>query len=298
MSTEEVLMRLRKEAEDLKAKIKAARSAVHDTTLSDVARDLAPITDPGLKVRNTFYGHLAIVVSLHWCADSRFLVSASQDAKLLVWDTYTSDKQNAFTMNSPWVMTCGYSPSGNFVACGGLENIVSIYNVREKQGRPRDLGHHTGYVSCVRFLNDQTLLTASGDHTCALWDLNTGAVKTQFQGHENDVMFVDIHPSNDNVFVSGSCDQSVKLWDVRTGKNTQTLTGNTADVNCAIFFSKSGRVMFACDEADAIAVHDTLKGNFIGYLEGHRSHPTCLGVPKDGGVLASCAWDNTLKLWN
>lgn len=27
-------------------------------------------------------------------------------------------------------MTCAYAPSGNFVACGGLDNICSIYNLK------------------------------------------------------------------------------------------------------------------------------------------------------------------------
>ena len=31
-------------------------------------------------------------------------------------------------------MTCAYAPSGNFVACGGLDNICSIYNLKTREG--------------------------------------------------------------------------------------------------------------------------------------------------------------------
>ena len=34
---------------------------------------------------------------------------------------------HAIPLRSSWVMTCAYAPSGNFVACGGLDNICSIY---------------------------------------------------------------------------------------------------------------------------------------------------------------------------
>lgn len=54
------------------------------------------------------------------------LVSASQDGKLIVWDGYTTNKVHAIPLRSSWVMTCAYAPSGNYVACGGLDNICSV----------------------------------------------------------------------------------------------------------------------------------------------------------------------------
>lgn len=59
---------------------------------------------------------------------SRNLVSASQDGKLIVWDGYTTNKVHAIPLRSSWVMTCAYAPSGNYVACGGLDNICSVSN--------------------------------------------------------------------------------------------------------------------------------------------------------------------------
>lgn len=44
-------------------------------------------------------------------------------------------------------MTCAYAPSGNYVACGGLDNICSIYNLKTREGNvrvSRELAGHTG----------------------------------------------------------------------------------------------------------------------------------------------------------
>jgi guanine nucleotide-binding protein G(I)/G(S)/G(T) subunit beta-1 len=68
-------------------------------------------------------------------------------------------------------MTCAYSQSGAFVACGGLDNNCSIYNLRSRDipiRVCRELGAHTGYLSCCRFLNDRKIVTSSGDMTCIL----------------------------------------------------------------------------------------------------------------------------------
>lgn len=54
---------------------------------------------------------------------------------------------HAIPLRSSWVMTCAYAPSGNFVACGGLDNICSIYSLKTREGNvrvSRELPGHTG----------------------------------------------------------------------------------------------------------------------------------------------------------
>ena len=35
---------------------------------------------------------MAKIYAMHWASDSRNLVSASQDGKLIVWDSYSTNK--------------------------------------------------------------------------------------------------------------------------------------------------------------------------------------------------------------
>ena len=112
----------------------------------------------GMKPRRNLKGHLAKIYAMHWSTDRRHLVSASQDGKLIIWDAYTTNKVHAIPLRSSWVMTCAYAPSGNFVACGGLDNICSIYNLSSRDGPTRvarELSGHSGYLSCCRFVNDR-----------------------------------------------------------------------------------------------------------------------------------------------
>lgn len=166
-------------------------------------------------------------------------MSASQDGKLIIWDAYTTNKVHAIPLRSSWVMTCAYAPSGNYVACGGLDNICSVYNLSSREGPTRvarELSGHSGYLSCCRFINDRRILTSSGDMTCMLWDVETGSKVTEFADHLGDVMSISINPTNQNVFVSGACDAFAKLWDIRTGKAVQTFAGHESDINAVQFF--------------------------------------------------------------
>ena len=149
-------------------------------------------------------------------------------------------------------MTCAYAPSGNYVACGGLDNICSIYNLSSREGPTRvarELSGHSGYLSCCRFINDRRIITSSGDMTCMLWDIDSGSKITEFADHLGDVMSISINPTNQNVFVSGACDTFAKLWDIRTGKAVQTFSGHESDINAIQFFPDGNAFGTGSDDA-------------------------------------------------
>ncbi|CAO3622743.1 unnamed protein product [Cunninghamella blakesleeana] len=241
----------RREAEALKERIKQRKEALADSTLQEMAKEIRLLPRIVMKARRTLKGHLAKIYSLHWAQDKRHIVSASQDGKLIVWDAYSSNKVHAIPLRSSWVMTCAYSPSGNFVACGGLDNICSIYGLKTRDGpmRPtRELSAHTGYLSCCRFINDRQILTASGDMSCMLWDIDAGVKTEEFLDHTGDVMSLSLGP-NPNVFVTGACDATAKVWDIRTRKCVQTFVGHESDINAVQFFPNGNAFATGSDDA-------------------------------------------------
>jgi guanine nucleotide-binding protein G(I)/G(S)/G(T) subunit beta-1 len=205
-----------------------------------------------MKTKRTLKGHLAKIYAMHWSTDRRHLVSASQDGKLIIWDAYTTNKVHAIPLRSSWVMTCAYSPSGNYVACGGLDNICSIYNLSAREGPTRvarELSGHSGYLSCCRFINDRRILTSSGDMTCVLWDVETGAKLHEFADHLGDVMSLSINPLDNNQFVSGACDAFAKLWDIRQQRCIQTFAAHDSDINAIQYFPNGNAFGTGSDDA-------------------------------------------------
>merc|ERR1740123_2189981 len=57
----------------------------------------------------------------------------------------------------------------------------------------RELAQHEGYLSCCRFIDDNEIITSSGDSTCILWDVETKTPKITFSDHTGDVMSVSIY---------------------------------------------------------------------------------------------------------
>jgi len=242
---------LRHEVEQLQSSIKEKRNLVNDAKLTESTSSMNQVGRIVMRTRRTLRGHLAKIYAMHWAFDSRNLVSASQDGKLIVWDSYSTNKVHAIPLRSSWVMTCAYAPSGAFVACGGLDNVCSIYSLRPREGNvrvSRELPGHTGYLSCCRFIDDNKIVTSSGDMTCAMWDVETGQQEAVFNGHSGDVMSLSLSPDL-RTFVSGACDASAKLWDIREGCCKQTFTGHESDINAVTFFPNGQAFATGSDDA-------------------------------------------------
>lgn len=145
------LATLMKEAETLKSKLDEERQKLNDVTcklsptsnlnrenyiyyliqfsVSSAADRLENISYLNIKPRRVLKGHSAKVLCSDWSPDKRHIVSSSQDGKLIIWDAFTTNKEHAVTMPTTWVMACAYAPSGNFFACGGLDNKVTVYPI-------------------------------------------------------------------------------------------------------------------------------------------------------------------------
>jgi len=246
--------------EAIKEEIEAKKKALADIEdLSEKNSAAKPMDKLGMKNRKVLKGHFAKVYSIHWCDNEgekgKECVSASQDGKLIVWNAMTTNKVHAIPLRSSWVMTCAFSPVGNKVACGGLDNVCSIYNLDSKE-QPikvqRELSAHTGYLSCCRFVGTQgeKMLTSSGDMTCMLWDTETGSVEKTYSAHNGDVMSISVYTStNPQIFTTGGCDALAMVWDVRDQDSVRTFVGHESDVNAVTSFPDGNAFMTGSDDA-------------------------------------------------
>lgn len=143
----------------LKAELESLRGGKADRDEGTSLGNAAGIQKMAIKNRRVLKGHFAKIYAMHWCDHEgeigKQLVSASQDGKLIVWNAQSTNKVHAIPLRSSWVMTCAFSQTGGKVACGGLDNICSIYNLNDKTqpikvssaSRPCHVGGGDGYGS-------------------------------------------------------------------------------------------------------------------------------------------------------
>ncbi|KAF7267940.1 guanine nucleotide-binding protein subunit beta-2 [Rhynchophorus ferrugineus] len=334
---------LRKELEELYKNLQELQQKCADTNLTSACETVEDLPKVKLITRKMMKGHLNKVNSVHYSGDSRHCVTGSLDGKLIIWDTYTGNKVQIIPLRSAWVMSVAFAPSGNFVACGGMDNMCTVYDLNNRDASgvakmARELAGYDGFLSSCRFLDDKTIITGSGDMKICQWDLETGRKISDFIAHNGDVVSISLAPDG-NTFVTGSVDKTCRFWDIRDSKPKQTFFGHTADVNSVCFhpsghafatgsedksarmfdlradqqiaqykppansgftscaLSLSGRILFCGSDDNNIHMWDTLKTNHNGVLSGHDNRVTSISVATNGIALASCSWDQNVRVW-
>ncbi|KAF3830538.1 hypothetical protein GH733_004357 [Mirounga leonina] len=93
-------------------------------------------------------------------------------------------------------------------------------------------------------------MTASGDGTCALWDVESGQLLQSFHGHGADVLCLDLAPSETgNTFVSGGCDKKAMVWDMRSGQCVQAFETHESDINSVRYYPSGDAFASGSDDA-------------------------------------------------
>ncbi|AET41595.1 G protein subunit beta Ecym_8317 [Eremothecium cymbalariae DBVPG len=256
---EEQIMLAREECKQLYNQVNKVKSKVQDGDLVTLSKNVGSVGSVNLKPITSLKGHNNKITDFRWSSDSKRVLSASQDGYMLLWDAATGLKRNAIPLNSQWVLTCALCPNGNLSASAGLDNNCTIYRISQHERVQQNIVSifkgHTCYISDVEFLDDKTVITASGDMTCALWDVTKSRRTHEFSDHLGDVLSISIPPSHlenaGNIFASGGSDGYLYIWDKRTPTSVQSFFVSDSDISKVKFFKNGDTIAVGSDDGCA-----------------------------------------------
>jgi len=150
------------------------------------------------------------------------------------------------------VMQVALSSDNSFMARGGMDNTVSIDNMKEiNEGKVALKGQyakHDGYISGLQFLDGGKLLSTSGDGYGYMWDLSKGKDIMCLKGHEQDISGLAWCAAKPNIVCTSSTDKTVRTWDLNTGKCVRIFTAKYS-ANCVAMYPTGTGVACGCDSA-------------------------------------------------
>lgn len=192
-----------------------------------------------------FSGHTAAVNTARYSADGKYLVTASKDGSVKIWDAHSGKNLQTFSdENHSSVNDAVFSPDGNFLVFVSDSSVI-VRNLQSKTGIEA-LGH-SGAVSSVSFSPDGEIFVTGGfDGKIVLHGID-GKVLRTFHGHDGQINSVSFSPDG-NYIISTSSDQTAVLWD-KLGQMRLTFRGYENNVNSAVFSPDSKFVLTTSDDA-------------------------------------------------
>ncbi len=141
----------------------------------------------------------------------------------------------------------------------------------------------------------QTLLGVSDDRVIHLWDIPSGKLKQQLQGHAATIEQVQFSADGQRV-VSASRDRTARLWHVASGQLLTTLYHR--DVVSSARFSPDGQLVAIASWDGTARILNARTGISQVIMTGHRGAVLDAEFSPDATRLVTASADGTVRLWD
>ncbi|RAL01359.1 WD40 repeat domain-containing protein [Aspergillus ibericus CBS 121593] len=158
-------------------------------------------------------------------------------------------------------------------------------------------GHLRG-VSAVRFSPDSSMIASGGaDGAVKVWDTGTGRLIHTFEGHLAGISTISWSPDGATI-ASGSDDKTIRLWNVLTGKAHPIPFIGHHNYVYQIAFSPKGNMLVSGSYDEAVFLWDVRSARVMRSLPAHSDPVGGIDVVWDGTLIASCATDGLIRIWD
>jgi WD40 repeat protein len=197
-------------------------------------------------------------------------------------------------IEAPVVYGIGWTTDGKQLVGGVGDGSIRVWDAKDGSELSRLTGHE-GPVTCIAICpRGRKFASGSMDGTVRLWTLDGRSADTKPLGHEQQVLCLS--PSRCNAaFVSGSEDGTAIVWDASEGSIRSRLTGHTDSVTCALLINDDSEVVTGSYD-QTLRFWNASTGHLLASIPGRSMGPHSITLSPDGGSLAYCALDHTVRV--
>ncbi|KAK2785284.1 hypothetical protein FQN51_003830 [Onygenales sp. PD_10] len=179
----------------------------------------------GEKIQQLTNAHQDSVLNLRF--DERFLVTCSKDKLIKVWnrrELSPTDKNYPTFFKGSGVRYPSHIIDTSLVTPSGLEAQIANRQVRilPPYSLLMTLDGHGAAVNAIQ-IDENEIVSASGDRLIKVWDIHTGACLKTLIGHQKGIACVQFDSRR---IVSGSNDDTVRIYDHASGAEVACLHGH------------------------------------------------------------------------
>ena len=190
-----------------------------------------------------------------------------------------------------------YSPTGAWLASGGGDGQITLWDAESRQPRHL-LAGHTGQVRGLLFAPDgQLLFSSATEPDVFIWRVDTAELHSRLPGQQgNPPAVLAIHPNGDLLAV-GLANGQIVLWDWATAQPLAHLEGHRNSLT-SLAFAPHGRLL-ASSGVDGQTIVWDLPTNQPAYdpLRAHGGITWAVAFHPTNDWLATAGNDGVIRFW-
>lgn len=240
-------------------------------------------------------GHTDYITCIAVASDNQFMVTASRDLTIRMWDIGKRLQVPRFIMNCNCTLREILLSFNNlYLVYATFDKKVVVTNVLSKHVMV--LTGHRGPVWAIALPRNNKFVISAGSSTeIIVWELRYGGGNFRLEGHTaavNGLAYAD----DAGKVISASEDKTLRVWDFASKEVIQVVQLGMDFIITLAVTSECARIAYA-GENNKISVLDT-NSSSISILSGHSSFVTILKITPDDQFLVSASKDKSIKIWN
>lgn len=169
---------------------------------------------PEGSISRKFKGHISSIRSLDITPDSNYLVSASNDRQLKVWDITKGECVATLGDEILAAMVATrISHDGTKVYCGTYGGDIGVYDLKSYKLLARKETNLISINAICLTPDDRILITGSNNQTVDLWDAATLKHIATLTGHTHWVRNVSVTDDGKKI-ISCAFDGTIRIWNI------------------------------------------------------------------------------------
>jgi len=286
---------------------RVATAGARRQTLSPNGRRLAATFDDrtirtwDLSTREPFerllVGHTGQVTALAYFPDGRWLASADNVGRVIVWDPSGRAVAVWNAVEGGAATSLAISPDGSLVAVGGGDGVVRLLDAID--GRVRgELYGHIGGVAALSFTAGGKQLAAVGvlGGKITLWDLVSRTEATSIDPAGGVVVALAVNEAGTRLAYA-TTDHDLRVVDVADGAVLAEYRGH-ADRIEALAFDETGAILASASADRTAKLWDVPGRKLTTAVAGDDQKTLVVAFAPDGATLATAGHDGTIRLSN
>ncbi|OMJ96038.1 hypothetical protein SteCoe_420 [Stentor coeruleus] len=240
-------------------------------------------------------GHTDAVNSLALFNDLTYLVSASKDYSVRLWDINENVLSGILLGHTSWVTCLVLANKRELIISGSEDKTIRIWNKTQQKEECCFKGH-TGEIYCLVINNNETILASGAqDKFVKIWCLKTFTLLYSYNDNLSYISALGF--LNNDKYLLNSSYRQIIVHNISNYKTELILEGHTNSISSIKVIPGTNKIASSSLD-NTFKVWDLDDSDIKATLNGHTSFISCLVVSKDNKLIVSGAWDNTIIVWS
>lgn len=283
---------------------------VANVTFSPDGQQLATSSDKNVWLWNLegetplpvlLQGHKNRVLGSHFITKDgqHYLVSASQDRTLRLWDTDSGTMLRVLQGHTAGVTNLDYDATTGQLFSASLDGKIMRWDMTLSNQQIIDLKDKTPISTAIAPAASQVAV-GFADGTLRLYSLPDSRLQSEIRAHSKEILHLAFHP-NGMLLASASFDKTVKLWRVTADELATPQTFSHPDKVRAVAFSPNGHLLVTGSNNGQIGLfplgteQPALRPTFY---QAHQGQINSVEIDAGGTYLLSSGADGYTRFWN